>query len=304
LDDLIYPVFVLEGKKRAEPIPSMPGIQRMSLDLLLQEAEKIIALGIPAMALFPVIPPTKKTLLAEEAYHPKGLIQSTVRQLKQAFPSLGIITDIALDPYTLHGQDGILDENGYVANDETVTILAKQAISHAEAGADIVAPSDMMDGRIGIIRDALEKNGFTETQILAYSAKYASSFYAPFREAVDSKQALGKANKFQYQMDPHNRSEALHEVAMDLQEGADIVMIKPGMPYLDIVQQTKTLFQVPTFVYQVSGEYAMLKAATQLGWLDEKASVMESLVSMKRAGADAIFTYYAKQVAEWLKSEI
>jgi porphobilinogen synthase len=304
VDDLIYPVFVLEGKNRAEPISSMPSIQRMSLDLLLLEAEKIVTLGIPAIALFPVISPTKKTLLAEEAYHPEGLIQSTVRQLKQSFPSLGIITDIALDPYTPHGQDGILDENGYVANDQTATILAKQAISHAEAGVDIIAPSDMMDGRIGIIRDALEKNGFTETQILAYSAKYASSFYTPFREAVDSKQALGKADKLQYQIDPRNRSEALHEVAMDLQEGADIVMIKPGMPYLDIVQQTKTLFQVPTFVYQVSGEYAMLKAATQLGWLDEKPSVIESLISMKRAGADAILTYYAKQVAEWLKIEI
>ena len=304
VDDLIYPVFILEGKKRAESIASMPGIQRMSLDLLLQEAEKIAALGIPAIALFPVIPSAKKTLLAEEAYHPEGLIQSAVRQLKKAVPSLGIITDIALDPYTPHGQDGILDHNNYVANDETAAILAKQAVSHAEAGADIVAPSDMMDGRIGIIRDALEAAGLTQTQILAYSAKYASSFYAPFREAVDSKQALGKADKFQYQIDPRNRSEALHEVAMDLQEGADIIMIKPGMPYLDIVQQTKTLFQAPTFVYQVSGEYAMLKAAAQLGWLDERASVIESLISMKRAGADAILTYYAKQVAEWLKIEI
>ncbi len=302
-DDLIYPLFIVEGNNRSEPIHSMPGIQRISIDILLKEAEEIVKLGIPAIALFPVIDSTKKTLLAEEAYNPNGLIQSAVRQLKKSFPNLGIITDVALDPYTSHGQDGIIDEKGYVLNDATIDILTKQALSHAEAGADIIAPSDMMDGRIGIIRDALEAAHFTQTLILAYSAKYASSFYGPFRDAVGSAKALGKADKFQYQMDPRNQKEALHEVAMDLEEGADIVMIKPGLPYLDIVHQTKTHFQVPTFVYQVSGEYAMLKASAQLGWLDEKATAMESLISIKRAGADAILTYYAKQVAEWLKFE-
>jgi porphobilinogen synthase len=301
VDDLIYPLFILEGKNRAEAISSMPGVQRLSLDLLLKEAESLVQLNIPAIALFPVIATDKKSLLAEEAYNPQGLIQSAVRVLKKEFPNLGIITDVALDPFTSHGQDGVLDEKGYVANDKTVAILAKQAVSHAEAGADIVAPSDMMDGRIGIIREALEAAQFTETQILAYSAKYASSFYGPFREAVGSAKALGKADKLQYQMDPHNRREALHEVALDIQEGADIVMVKPGMPYLDVVYQTKTHFEVPLFVYQVSGEYAMLKAAAQLGWLDEKSTVMESLLSIKRAGADAILTYFAKQVAEWLK---
>ena len=280
----------------------MPGIDRISVDLLLKEAEDIVQSGIPAIALFPVIDPSKKTPLAEEAYHPNGLIQSAVRQLKKSFPTLGIITDVALDPYTSHGQDGIIDEKGYVLNDATLDILTKQALSHAEAGADIVAPSDMMDGRIGMIRRALEAAHFTETLILSYAAKYASSFYGPFREAVGSAKALGKSDKLQYQMDPRNQKEALHEVAMDLQEGADIVMIKPGMPYLDIVQQTKTLFQVPTFVYQVSGEYAMLKAASKHGWLEEKATVIESLMAMKRAGADAILTYYAKEVAAWLRS--
>ncbi len=301
VDDLIYPLFIMDGKNHKESIQSMPGIHRISIDLLLQEAEEIVRLGIPAIALFPFISTEKKTLLAEEAYNPDGLVQSAVRQLKKTHPELGIITDVALDPYTSHGQDGILDQKGYVSNDATIAVLAKQALSHAEAGADIIAPSDMMDGRIGIIRDTLESAGFTQTLILAYAAKYASSFYGPFREAVGSAAMLGKADKYQYQMDPRNQAEALHEVAMDLQEGADIVMIKPGMPYLDMVQRTKSLFQVPTFVYQVSGEYAMLKASAQLGWLDEKATVMESLIAMKRAGADAILTYFAKQVAEWLR---
>jgi porphobilinogen synthase len=303
VDDLIYPLFILEGKKRSEPIQSMPGIQRLSLDLLLREAETVIKLGIPAIALFPVIDLAKKTLQAEEAYNPNGLVPQAIRQLKKVLPELGIITDIALDPYTTHGQDGIMDEQGHILNDATITILIKQALSHAAAGADIVAPSDMMDGRIGMIRNALESAQFNYTQILAYSAKYASSFYAPFRQAVGSAQALGKANKSQYQMDPRNSAEALHEIALDLQEGADIIMIKPGMPCLDIVYQAKDLFQVPTFVYQVSGEYAMLKAAAQLEWLDERATVMESLITIKRAGADAILTYFAKQVAEWLQSD-
>ncbi len=302
VDDLIYPVFIVEGNNRREVIHSMPGIERLSVDLLLEEAEKWVRLRMPAIALFPVIDQSKKSLLAEEAYQPNGLIQRALRELKKALPALGVITDIALDPYTLHGQDGVIDENGYVLNDKTLEILVKQALSHAEAGADIVAPSDMMDGRIGLIREALEKNHFVNTKILAYSAKYASSFYGPFREAVGSKQSLGKADKFQYQMDPCNVNEALHEIALDLQEGADMVMIKPGMPYLDVVRQTKELFRVPTFVYQVSGEYAMLKAAALQGWLDEKAVVMESLISMKRAGADAILTYFARDVAEYLQS--
>lgn len=300
VDDLIYPVFILEGKNRREVIHSMPGISRLSLDLLLNEAAELSALGIPAIALFPVIDAAKKTLLAEESHNANGLIQRAVAELKKAFPTLGIITDVALDPFTVHGQDGIIDEHGAVLNDLTIEILVKQALSHAVAGADIIAPSDMMDGRIGSIRKALEATGFSNTCILAYSAKYASSFYGPFREAVGSAKALGSANKSQYQMDPRNRNEALHEIALDLQEGADIVMIKPGMPYLDIVRQTKDQFRVPTFVYQVSGEYAMLKAASQASWLDERAVVMESLIGMKRAGADAILTYYAKQVAQWL----
>jgi porphobilinogen synthase len=301
VDDLIYPMFVVEGRGRHETIQSMPGIARMSLDLLLQEVETLVALGIPAIALFPVIDRSKKSLLAEEAYCPEGLIQNVIRQLKAAFPEMGIITDIALDPYTSHGQDGIVDAKGYVMNDETTAILVKQALSHAEAGADVVAPSDMMDGRIGVIRAALEAAQFKDTRILAYSAKYASSFYGPFREAVGSAAGLGKADKYQYQMDPRNKNEALHEIAMDLHEGADMIMIKPGMPYLDIVQLAKEKFGVPTFVYQVSGEYAMLKAAALQGWLDEKATIMESLIAIKRAGADAVLTYFAKQVAEWVQ---
>jgi porphobilinogen synthase len=304
VDDLIYPMFICEGSKQRVSIASMPGIERLSLDMLLQEAEQLVALGIPAIALFPSITADKKNLQADEAYHSEGLIQRAVRLLKKHFPDLGIITDVALDPYTSHGQDGVIDATGYVLNDETNAILVQQALSHAEAGADVVAPSDMMDGRIGLVRDALEKNGFTTTRILAYSAKYASGFYGPFRDAVGSNQALAsgaRADKNQYQMDPRNANEALHEVALDLAEGADIIMIKPGMPYLDIVKQTKEQFRAPTFVYHVSGEYAMLKAAAQAGWLDERKVVMESLISIKRAGADGILTYYAKQVAMWLK---
>ncbi|MEO8402157.1 MAG: porphobilinogen synthase [Gammaproteobacteria bacterium] len=303
IDDLIYPLFIIEGENQREAISSMPGIERISIDLLLKEAEELVQLNIPAIALFPVISADKKSLLAEAAYQSDGLIQRTVRELKKHFPMLGVITDVALDPFTSHGQDGVIDENGYILNDVTNGILVKQAISYAKAGADIVAPSDMMDGRIGAIRAGLEQAGFVNTKILAYSAKYASSFYGPFREAVGSAAALGKADKFQYQMDPRNADEALHEIALDLQEGADMVMIKPGMPYLDIVRRTKDMFHVPTFVYQVSGEYAMLKAASQLGWLDEKATVMESLIAIKRAGADAILTYFAKQVALWLKNK-
>lgn len=299
--DLIYPMFIVEGENRAEPIESMPGIFRYTLDLLEKEVEELMALNIPAIALFPMIEKNKKTLTAEESYHPKGLVQRAVRHIKKMHPDMGVITDVALDPYTSHGQDGVTNDRGDILNDETIDVLVKQALSHAEAGADIVAPSDMMDGRIGAIRDALEKNKFTHTRILAYSAKYASSFYGPFREAVGSKDLLGKADKFQYQMDPRNKNEALHEVQMDIEEGADMVMIKPGMPYLDIVHQTKTLFRVPTFVYQVSGEYAMIKATVERGWLDEKAIVMESLIAMKRAGADAILTYFAKTVGHWLK---
>ena len=302
-DDLIYPLFICEGQGVSENISSMPGIARLSLDNLLQEAAQLVALDIPAIALFPCITLDKKNLRADESYHHDGLVQRAVRLLKKHFPLLGIITDVALDPYTSHGQDGVIDEQGYVLNDATAAILVKQALSHAAAGADVVAPSDMMDGRIGLIRAALEENGFTNTRILAYSAKYASGFYGPFRDAVGSAQALAAAggDKFQYQMDPRNAHEALHEVALDLAEGADIVMIKPGLPYLDIVRQTKDQFRVPTFVYQVSGEYAMLKAAAQSGWLNERAVVMESLIAIKRAGADGILTYYAKQVAEWLK---
>ncbi len=300
VDDLIYPMFILEGVNQREAIASMPGIERVSIDVLLQEAEELVKLGVPAIALFPVIAPDKKTLDAKESYNPDGLVQRAVQALKKAYPTLGVITDVALDPYTSHGQDGVIDNKNYVLNDDTTVILVKQALSHAKAGADVVAPSDMMDGRIGAIRDALEKQGYVNTCILAYSAKYASSFYGPFREAVGSAAALGKADKFHYQMDPCNRDEALHEVALDLAEGADMVMIKPGMPYLDIVKQVKEQFRAPTFVYQVSGEYAMLKAAAQAGWLDERAVVMESLIACKRAGADGIFTYFAKQVATWL----
>ena len=302
VDDLIYPMFVLEGEGQREAVPSMPGVERVSIDLLLQEAAELVALGIPAVALFPVTPLEKKTLDAREAYNPEGLAQRAVRALKEKFPELGVITDVALDPFTTHGQDGLIDESGYVMNDETVDVLVKQALSHAEAGADIVAPSDMMDGRIGAIREALERDNHIHTRILAYSAKYASAYYGPFRDAVGSAANLGAGNKYTYQMDPANSDEALHEVALDIQEGADMVMVKPGMPYLDIIRRVKDEFGVPTYAYHVSGEYAMLKAASQNGWLDERAVVMEAMVSFKRAGADGILTYYAKQVARWLES--
>jgi porphobilinogen synthase len=301
-DDLIQPVFVLEGRNRTEPVASMPGIERMTIDRLLGHAESLQVLGVPAIALFPVTPAEKKSLAAEEAFNPEGLAQRAVRELKRRFPALGVMTDVALDPFTSHGQDGLIDESGYVVNDETVAVLVKQALSHAEAGADIVAPSDMMDGRIGAIRDALEAAGHRNTRILAYAAKYASSFYGPFRDAVGSAGSLGGGNKYSYQMDPANSDEALREVALDLDEGADMVMVKPGMPYLDIVRRVKETFGVPTFVYQVSGEYAMLKAAAQNGWLEERAVVLESLLAMKRAGADAVLTYFAHRAAEWLKA--
>ena len=300
VNDLIYPCFILEGENQREAVASMPGVERMSIDLLLKEAEIINRLGIPAIALFPVTPDDIKSLDAKEAYNPDGLAQRTVRALKAEFPELGVITDVALDPFTTHGQDGLIDDNGYIINDETVEVLVKQALSHAQAGADIVAPSDMMDGRIGAIRQALEQHGHIHTRILAYSAKYASSFYGPFRDAVGSAGNLGSGNKYSYQMDPANSDEALHEVAMDINEGADMVMVKPGMPYLDILRRVKDTFQKPTFVYQVSGEYAMLKAAAQNGWLDEKATVLESMIAFKRAGADGILTYFAKDVAQWL----
>lgn len=301
VDDLIYPVFVVEGTNKREAISSMPGVERLSLDLLIEEARELYILGIPAIALFPVVVAEKKSDDAAEAYHPDGLVQRTVRALKKAVPELGIITDVALDPFTSHGQDGLINAEGYVLNDETIAVLVKQALSHAKAGADIVAPSDMMDGRIGAIRHALEAENYSNTRILAYSAKYASSFYGPFRDAVGSAGNLGKGNKFSYQMDPANSDEALREVQLDLQEGADMVMVKPGMPYLDIIRRVKTEFGVPTFAYQVSGEYAMLKAASLNGWLDEKAVVLESLLAFKRAGSDAILTYYAKDVAQWLQ---
>lgn len=300
VDDLIYPVFVIEGENQREAIASMPDVERLSIDLLVEEAKQISALGIPLMAIFPVVGDAKKSDGAEEAFNPDGLAQRTVRAIKEAVPELGIMTDVALDPFTSHGQDGLMNAEGYIVNDETVDVLIKQAVSHADAGADIIAPSDMMDGRIGTIRNALEDAGHINTRILAYSAKYASSFYGPFRDAVGSSGNLGSGNKYSYQMDPANSDEALYEVALDLQEGADMVMIKPGMPYLDIVRRIKDEFKAPTYVYQVSGEYAMLKAASQNGWLDEKAVVMESLLSMKRAGADGILTYYAKTVAIWL----
>jgi porphobilinogen synthase len=302
VDDLIYPVFVIEGTQRRESIASMPDVERLSLDLLIEEARELYILGIPAIALFPVVAIDKKSDDAAEAYHPDGLVQRAVRALKQAVPELGIITDVALDPFTSHGQDGLIDAKGYVLNDETIAVLVKQALSHAKAGADIVAPSDMMDGRIGAIRQALEAENYSHTRILAYSAKYASSFYGPFRDAVGSAGNLGKGNKFSYQMDPANSDEALREVQLDLQEGADMIMVKPGMPYLDIVQRVKVEFGVPTFAYQVSGEYAMLKAASMNGWLDEKSVVLESLLAFKRAGSDAILTYYAKTVARWLQN--
>ncbi|MGI2058241.1 porphobilinogen synthase [Shewanella baltica] len=301
VNDLIYPMFVLEGTNRSEKIASMPGIERYSIDLLLKEAEELVELGIPLIALFPVTPAEKKTLMAEEAYNADALVQRAVRELKKAFPQLGIMTDVALDPFTTHGQDGIIDETGYILNDITTEILVKQALSHAEAGADIVAPSDMMDGRIGAIRQALEAAGHVNTQIMAYSAKYSSNYYGPFRDAVGSAGNLKGGNKHSYQMDPANSDEALHEVALDIQEGADMVMVKPGMPYLDIVHRVKTELAVPTFAYQVSGEYAMHMAAIQNGWLAEKAIVMESLLCFKRAGADGILTYFAKRAAQWLK---
>ena len=305
--DLIYPVFVLDGTGRREAVASMPGVERLSLDLLLPVAERCVALGIPVMALFPVIDAARKTADGQEAWNPQGLVPRVVRELKKQFPDLGIMTDVALDPFTSHGQDGLLHpdpaENGYIMNDETVEVLVKQALTQAEAGVDIVAPSDMMDGRIGAIRSALESRRFIHTRIMAYSAKYASAFYGPFRDAVGSAANLGKSNKKVYQMDPGNSHEALREVALDIAEGADMVMVKPGMPYLDIVRRVKDEFHVPTFAYQVSGEYAMLKAAAQNGWLDHDAVMMESLLAFKRAGADGVLTYFAIQAAELLKGQ-
>ncbi|MDO9751300.1 porphobilinogen synthase [Glaesserella parasuis] len=302
--DLIYPVFIIEGENQRVKVPSMPGVERLTLDQLLIEAELLVKYGVPAIALFPVVGDAKKSLMAEEAYNPDGLAQRAVRALKQAFgEKLGVITDVALDPFTTHGQDGIIDEDGYVVNDITTEILVKQALSHAQVGADIVAPSDMMDGRIGAIRQTLEAHGFINTQIMAYSAKYASNYYGPFRDAVGSAGNLKGGNKKTYQLDPANGNEGLHEVALDIQEGADMVMVKPGMPYLDLVYRVKETFGVPTFAYQVSGEYAMHMAAIQNGWLKEKECIMESLLCFKRAGADGILTYFAKQVAEWLYQE-
>jgi len=301
VDDFIYPVFVLEGDGRIEKVASMPGVERQSLDVLLKTAERAAKLGIPALALFPVVDTSLKSLGAEEAFNNRGLVPRVVQALKREFPELGVITDVALDPYTSHGQDGLIDETGYVLNDETLEVLAKQALCHAEAGADVVAPSDMMDGRIGRIRAELNEAGQIHTRILAYSAKYASAFYGPFRDAVGSAATLATGNKYTYQMDPANTNEALREVALDLAEGADMVMVKPGMPYLDIVRRVKEEFKVPTYAYQVSGEYAMLKAAAQNGWLNEEACVLESLLGFKRAGADGILTYFALDAAEYLK---
>jgi len=301
-NDLIYPMFVIEGAGEREAVASMPGIERLSIDLLVKEAKEAAALGIPAVALFPVTPASVKSEFAEEAYNPDGLAQRAVRALKDAVPELGVITDVALDPFTTHGQDGIVDESGYVLNDRTMETLVRQALSHAEAGADVVAPSDMMDGRIGQIRDELEDHGFVNTRIMAYSAKYASAYYGPFRDAVGSAGNLGKGNKYTYQMDPANSDEALHEVALDLAEGADMVMVKPGMPYLDIVRRVKDELKVPTFAYQVSGEYAMHMAAFQNGWLDEESIMLESLLAFKRAGADGILTYFAVRAARLLNT--
>ena len=301
-DDLIYPMFIIEGSKVREAIPSMPNIERVSVDLLLKEAKELVELGIPTIALFPVIAGDKKSLLAEESYNPNGLVQRAVRALKDAFPELGVLTDVALDPYTTHGQDGIIDDSGYVLNDITVDTLVKQALSHAKAGADIVAPSDMMDGRIGEIRNELEAEGFIDTLIMAYAAKFASAYYGPFRDAIGSSSNLGKGNKYTYQIDPANSNEAIREVMLDLDEGADMVMVKPGMPYLDIVRRVKTELEVPTFAYQVSGEYAMHMAAFQNGWLDKNTVMMESLLAFKRAGADGILTYFAKDAARLLKN--
>lgn len=299
-NDLIYPVFVIEGENQRVQVPSMPGVERLTIDQLLLEAAELVKYGVPAVALFPVVGEEKKSLMAEEAYNPEGLAQRAVRALKSAYPELGVITDVALDPFTTHGQDGIIDETGYVLNDVTTEVLVKQALSHANAGADIVAPSDMMDGRIGEIREALEAHGFINTQIMAYSAKYASNYYGPFRDAVGSAGNLKGGNKYTYQVDPANGNEGLHEVAMDIQEGADMVMVKPGMPYLDMVWRVKESFGVPTFAYQVSGEYAMHMAAIQNGWLKERECIMEGLLCFKRAGADGILTYFAKRVAKWL----
>jgi porphobilinogen synthase len=301
VDDLIYPVFVLDGKERREPVASMPGVERLSLDQLLPVAEECVRLGIPVLALFPVIESARKTPDGREATNADGLVPRTVRALKQAFPQLGVMTDVALDPFTTHGQDGLIDDSGYVLNDETIEVLVRQALVQAESGVDIVAPSDMMDGRIGAIRSALESRRFIHTRIMAYSAKYASAFYGPFRDAVGSAGNLGKSNKMVYQMDPANTDEALREVGLDLQEGADMVMVKPGMPYLDIVRRVKDEFRAPTYAYQVSGEYAMLMAAARNGWLDERKVIMESLLAFKRAGADGVLTYFALQVARWLK---
>jgi porphobilinogen synthase len=299
--DLIYPMFVLEGDNQKQVIPSMPGIERLSIDLLVKEARELVELGISAIALFPVTPITAKSLCASEAFNPRGLAQKAVRAIKQAVPEIAVITDIALDPFTSHGQDGLIDEKGYVLNDETIEVLVKQALSHAEAGADIVAPSDMMDGRVGALRQALESNGFINTCIMAYSAKYASSYYGPFRDAVGSAGNIKGGNKKSYQMDPANSDEAMREIALDLQEGADMVMVKPGMPYLDIVRRCKDEFKIPTFAYQVSGEYAMHKAAFANGWLNEDEVILESLMAFKRAGADGILTYFAKQAAILMK---
>jgi porphobilinogen synthase len=298
--DLIQPVFILEGKNVSEPVTSMPGIHRTSLDLLYAQIERLLKLGVPAIALFPVIDQSLKSETANEAWNPDGLVPRAIQEIKSRFPEMGVISDVALDPYTSHGQDGLIDNTGYVLNDETVEVLVKQAMCHAEAGVDIVAPSDMMDGRIGDIRRAFEESGYVHTRILAYSAKYASSFYGPFRDAVGSAENLAGGDKYSYQMDPANSDEALREVELDLNEGADMFMVKPGMPYLDIVQRVKTEFGMPTFVYQVSGEYSMLMAASLNGWLEEKAVVTESLLSIKRAGADAILTYFAERMAQWL----
>ncbi|REG85139.1 porphobilinogen synthase [Marinomonas pollencensis] len=302
-DDLIYPMFVIEGTKVRESVDSMPGIERVSIDLLLEEAQQLVNLGIPMVALFPVVAADKKSLMAEESYNPNGLAQRAVRALKEAFPELGVMTDVALDPFTTHGQDGIIDDSGYVLNDTTIEVLVKQALSHAHAGADVIAPSDMMDGRIGEIREELETEGFINTMIMAYSAKYASAYYGPFRDAVGSSGNLGKSNKSTYQMDPANSDEAIREVLLDLDEGADMVMVKPGMPYLDLVRRVKQELEVPTFVYQVSGEYAMHMAAFQNGWLDKDSIIMESLLAFKRAGADGILTYFAKDAARILKAQ-
>ena len=300
-DDLIYPMFVIEGQNTRETVPSMPGVTRVTLDLLKEEAAELVALGIPMVALFPVLASDNKSLMAEEAYNPDGLAQRAIRMLRENFPELGVMTDVALDPFTTHGQDGIIDDDGYVLNDITVDVLVKQALSHAQAGAQVVAPSDMMDGRIGAIREALELEGFINTRIMAYSAKYASAYYGPFRDAVGSSGNLGKGNKFTYQMDPANTDEAIREVLLDLEEGADMVMVKPGMPYLDVVRRVKSELGVPTYAYQVSGEYAMQMAAFENGWLEKDQVMMESLLAFKRAGADGILTYFAKDAARLLK---